>query len=608
MLDRAFSVLDLKSFDDEQRIIEGFASTPTPDRIGDVLEPAGARFSLPMPLLWHHDQREPIGEVIEASVTPAGIRIKARIATIAEPGALQARVDEAWHSIKARLVRGLSVGWKAIESLPIRGSLGMRATKWDWAETSAVTVPMNLETTILNVKACAAPARKDRAMTTAERIITLENSRAAKVGRLDALMVKATDANITVDGGEDQAEYDGLELDVKKLDADLARLRTLEQLNATAAKPIPPTPTTPVRPSYSGAIQVKANVPPATAFIRMVQAFAACKGDATAAAQYASRWHESTPEVELFIKAAVAAGTTTDATWAGPLAPYKPMQDEFLEFLRPATIVGRIPNLRRVPFLTSVPSQTGGAAAQWVGEGAPKPVGALQFGTVTLGLTKCAIIVVITDELAKNSTPSAEAVIRTDLVNAIAYLVDTEFTLPARVAVANVAPGSITNGVTPITSAGTTPANGRTDIAAMISALVAAGLSAAQAVLLMSESNAAALSAALNPLGQPLFPGLNITGGTGLGIPIITSQAVASNVIMLHPPSILFADEGGVAIDVSREASLQMDSAPMSPPDATVVMTSLWQSNRVGIRAERAINWKKARAGCVQYVVQTYAA
>ncbi len=607
-MERAYALLDVKSFDDEQRLIEGIASTPTPDRIGDVLEPAGARFTLPMPLLWQHDQREPIGEVIEAQVTPAGIRIKARIATIAEPGALQTRVDEAWHSIKARLVRGLSVGWKAIEALPIPGSFGMRATKWDWAETSAVTVPMNLDATILSVKACAVPARKDRAMTTAERITALENSRAAKMARLDALSAKATEANVTIEGSEDQAEYDGLELDIKKLDGDLTRHRTLEQLNVKAAVPVVAPGSPIVRPAYSGAIQVKANVRPGTAWIRMVQAAAACKGNWMQAAEYATKWRDSTPEVELFIKAAVAAGTTTDATWAGPLAPYKPMQDEFIEFLRPATIVGRIPNLRKVPMLISVPSQTGGAAAQWVGEGAPKPVGALQFGSITLGATKCAIIVVITDELAKNSTPDAETLIRTDLVNAIAFLIDTEFTLPARAPVANVSPGSVTNGVTPITSAGTSPANGRTDIAAMISALVAAGLSAAQSVLIMSESNAAALSAALNPLGQSLFASLTIGGGSALGIPVITSQAVGSNVIMLHPPSILFADEGGVAIDVSREASLQMDSAPMSPPDATVVFTSLWQSNRVGIRAERTINWKKARAGCVQYTVQTYTA
>jgi HK97 family phage major capsid protein len=253
-----------------------------------------------------------------------------------------------------------------------------------------------------------------------------------------------------------------------------------------------------------------------------------------------------------------------------------------------------------------VPSQTGGVSASWVGENAPKPVGALQFGTVTLALTKCAIIVVITDELAKNSTPSAEAVIRTDMINAIAYLVDTEFTLPARAPVANVSPGSVTNGVTPITSAGTTPSNGRTDIAALISAMVAAGLSATDAVLIMSESNAAALSVALNPLGQPLFPALTVGGGTALGVQVITSQAVATNIILVHAPSVLFADEGGVSIDVSREASLQMDSAPMNPADATVVFKSLWQMNCVGLRAERTINWKKVRAGCVQYTVQTY--
>src|SRR5262245_58374506 len=228
---RAYSVLDVKAFDNEARILDGIASTPSPDRSGDILEPAGAQFSLPMPFLWHHDQRQPIGEIIEAHVTPAGIRIKARIAKVDEPGTLQARVDEAYQSIKAGLVRGLSVGWKVIEALPIKGSFGLRATKWHWAETSAVTMPMNVESTILSVKQCAEPARKDRPMpmTIAERITTLENSRAAKVARLEALQAKAIEGNVTIDGGEDQAEYDGLEVDVKKLDGDLTRFRTLEQ-------------------------------------------------------------------------------------------------------------------------------------------------------------------------------------------------------------------------------------------------------------------------------------------------------------------------------------------------------------------------------------------
>ena len=46
----------------------------------------------------------------------------------------------------------------------------------------------------------------------------------------------------------------------------------------------------------------------------------------------------------------------------------------------------------------------------------------------------------------------------------------------------------------------------------------------------------------------------------------------------------------------------------MNPPDATVVHTSLWQNNLVGLRADRIINWKRARAGSVQFTTQTYVA
>jgi hypothetical protein len=53
---------------------------------------------------------------------------------------------------------------------------------------------------------------------------------------------------------------------------------------------------------------------------------------------------------------------------------------------------------------------------------------------------------------------------------------------------------------------------------------------------------------------------------------------------------------------VSREASVQMDSAPTNPPAAATVLVSLWQMNMVGIRAERFINWKKRRTGAVQYI------
>jgi len=56
-----------------------------------------------------------------------------------------------------------------------------------------------------------------------------------------------------------------------------------------------------------------------------------------------------------------------------------------------------------------------------------------------------------------------------------------------------------------------------------------------------------------------------------------------------------------VRIDVSREASIQMDGAPTNPTDATTVLVSLWQRNLVGLRAERMITWIRARTAAVRY-------
>ena len=83
----AYATLEIKSRQTSPaspRLIEGIISTPTPDHIGDVLEPGGAKFALPMPLLWDH--KEPIGQVLEASVFPHGIRIKGQVATIDRAG------------------------------------------------------------------------------------------------------------------------------------------------------------------------------------------------------------------------------------------------------------------------------------------------------------------------------------------------------------------------------------------------------------------------------------------------------------------------------------------------------------------------------------------
>ena len=131
---RAYAQLDIKSFDEDARTIKGIASTPSPDHMDDVVEPRGAVFKLPIPLLMGHDaRRASIGDVTKATVTDAGIEIEAQIEKVSEPGQLKDQIDYAWHSIKYKRVRGLSIGFKDLESEPIKGSnFGRRIKKWSW--------------------------------------------------------------------------------------------------------------------------------------------------------------------------------------------------------------------------------------------------------------------------------------------------------------------------------------------------------------------------------------------------------------------------------------------------------------------------------------------
>src|SRR5690606_36893624 len=113
-------------------------------------------------------------------------------------------------------------------------------------------------------------------------------------------------------------------------------------------------------------------------------------------------------------------------------------------------------------------------------------------------------------------------------------------------------------------------------------------------VWIMTAVTALALSLMRNPLGQTEFPGIGMNGGTFFGLPVIVSQYVSTGVVaLINACDIYVADEGGIAVDMSREASLEMDNAPThdstTPTDSDLV--SLWQTNTVGFRAERTINW-----------------
>jgi len=607
-MDHAYSFLETKAIDEPTRTITGIATTPTPDRQGDVVNPLGARFTNPLPLLFHHARQWPIGLVTLGTPTAAGIPFTASLPVIREAGTLRDRVDEAWQSLKAGLLRGVSIGYRLTGAAPPNKHGGQDLNAIEICELSLVAVPANADATIALVKSLDAPylaatgptlpgapgVPKAKTMTYAEQITVAETKRASAAGRMGALMQTAADQNATLDAAG-VSEYDRLALEVKDIDGHLGRLRDMETMMATKAVAPAPVPA----PPSQGRVHFQTQLPQGSAFVRAACAVLQCKGNFGEAAEYArARWNDSTPEVALYLKAAVAAGNTTDATWAGPLVN-QTIANDFIALLRPATIIGKINGLRTVPFNTKVPAQSAGGAYGWVGEGKAKPVTKLAFTSETLGIAKAAGIIVLTEELVRLSNPSAEALCRADMVAGIAAFLDQQFIDPAVAAVAGVNPASITNGA-PTAASSNDPLM---DILALMQHFASFNIPLNGVTLIMSEVNAGALAMHRGVDGSRGFPSMSTAGGSvDGGLSVIASQAAGSNVIGLQPSLILYADDGGVTIDASREASIQMDSAPVTPGDATTVYVSLWQNNLVGLRAERFINWKRAGTNAVKYL------
>lgn len=629
-MNRAYALFHVKAVDADQRVITGLATSPEPDRVGDIIEPLGVTFKNPLPLLLYHDTHKPVGWTKFKKPTADGIEFEASLPTIAEPGALRDRVEEAWQSVKTGLISGVSIGFRSIEEAFNKETGGFRFLKTEVVELSLVTVPANASATIHSIKQLDLAAsgrhapgvsglpvvsvRKDApamAPTLQEQITAFTNTRAAKDAERTALMTKSAETGTTLDQQQSE-KYDELALDIKSIDAHLVRLRELETSNvahATAIAAVTDTKTASDVRGGAPVITVKANVPKGTAMTRYIMARVVGKNSLSDAIRYVEEnkvWMDQTPEVLLALKAAVNPGTIAEPAWAAPLAVARPMQNEFLELLRPETLIGKIPGLRNVPFNVSMPIQTGGGTYNWVGEGAPKPVGNLQLASVTLGIAKSAGIIVISEELAKISSPAAEGVVRNDMIRGMAQFLDLQFIDPTIAAVTNVSPASITNGANGFGTAGTSADNARTDIKKAITLLTQSNYPISETVLIMSEANAFALATALTTNGVPVNSGLSAKGGSLLGVPTVTSQAAGNTVALVHAPSILFADDGGVNIDVSREASVELNTTPTSPVTASSAFVSLWQLNLIGLRAERFINWKRARTTAVVFTTATY--
>lgn len=153
MHDRAYSTLEIKAVDDGKRVIRGIATTPTVDRVGDVIDPLGVQFKNPMPFLWQHDHQSPVGTVKFDKPTKDGITFEAEFvdpATV-ESASLKDRLQMAWDSVKTGLVRAVSIGFRPLE-YSFMDAGGINYLQTEVYELSGVTIPANAEALISGVK------------------------------------------------------------------------------------------------------------------------------------------------------------------------------------------------------------------------------------------------------------------------------------------------------------------------------------------------------------------------------------------------------------------------------------------------------------------------
>ena len=457
-----------------------------------------------------------------------------------------------------------------------------------------------------------------------ERIKEFEATRAAKAAEMEGIQENASKEGRTKDEQE-RERFDTLHDEVKAIDRELRDLHDMDELNLSKATAVSaqagvdPGVAAATRSPGSTHVQViPTKLPPGIKFARMAMAIARAKDTGlglTPEEYYRAdkRWMDTAPEVAMALKAAVPAGDSTTSTWASEWAYAQNIASEFVEFLRPKTLIGRIQGWRRVPFNIRVGSQTGGSTGYWVGQGAPIPASQLTSGSASLGITKVAGLVSITKELARLSTPAAEGRVRDDLTAELQKVMDRDLIDPNNGGDTNVKPAALTYGVTPVTPTGTDYDALKADWKSLTSAAISAELAMSGAVLVMSETTAQSLSLMETSLGNRRFPDLSMTGGTMFGLPVFTTTLATisgspqySNIIVLiFPMEVFLADDGMAEVQASDQVSIQLLNNPTNQSTgatAPTTVVSMFQTESIAIKAVRDVNWTKARTSACAWI------
>ena len=455
-------------------------------------------------------------------------------------------------------------------------------------------------------------------MSLATHIKELENTRAAKTARMNELTQKSIDEGRSFDESEVQ-EFDELDSEIKQIDEDLVRYGRLMKLQGQSAQPVDAgTNADPVNKAVGNTASGRSNVAIIAGkkdkdedfvgqnFTRKIIARTIAKMDDMSPAVVAeSRWGKTNPQLVEVIKADVAGGGTGSGEWGAELVQSDGrFTGDFIEFLYGMTVYNMLP-LRTVPTNVTIKGQDGHATGYWVGESKAIPASKADFNTVNLTSLKVAAISVLSKELIRESSPSAEQLVRDALAEACVQRIDTTF-ISNNAAVAGTTPAGILNNIAATASSGTDGDAVLNDIKELryrfITAKNSGGL-----YWVMNPSLASSLSLMRNALGQREFTEINQDGGRLEGDPVVTGDNVNANYLVLVKPSDIYhIDPQGIEVSVSEHATIEQADNPTgasdTPADQTQGIVGMFQTESMAIKAVLPINFQRRRESAVAWI------
>lgn len=222
------------------------------------------------------------------------------------------------------------------------------------------------------------------------------------------------------------------------------------------------------------------------------------------------------------------------------------------------------------------------ASTPFVGEGAAIPVRRLDLSGSTLRPYGAKLISIYSTELAENSAPSIESVLRVGLGEDVALGIDS--VLLGTAAGSTIQPPGLRNGVAGLTPSAATGAQAvAEDLAALANAI---SPSPADLVFVMGSAQQVAAASLGNFAGQ-----------------IITTDVLpASTVMAIDASDLATTESDDPEFSITTDATIVNDDGTPVPPFATTSTISLYQQDLIGIRVVEFLGWAMRRPGRVAWM------